>query len=146
MQINNEPISKVARQLVRQRANFQCEYCLLNEKRSFIGFEVDHIISRKHRGSNDPNNLAYSCGDCNRNKGTDIASIDCNRNKGTDIASIDWNNNNQITRFYNPRLDLWAEHFRLSNTVIESLTSIGEVTITIFRFNDQIRLTNRGRF
>lgn len=133
MQINNEPISKVARQLVRQRANFQCEYCLLNEKRSFIGFEVDHIISRKHRGSNDPNNLAYSCGDCNRNK-------------GTDIASIDWNNNNQITRFYNPRLDLWAEHFRLSNTVIESLTSIGEVTITIFRFNDQIRLTNRGRF
>lgn len=133
MQINNEPVSKVARQLVRQRANFQCEYCLLNEKRSFIGFEVDHIISRKHRGSNDPNNLAYSCGDCNRNK-------------GTDIASIDWNNNNQITRFYNPRLDLWAEHFRLSNTVIESLTSIGEVTITIFRFNDQIRLTNRGRF
>lgn len=133
MQINNEPISKVARQLVRQRANFQCEYCLLNEKRSFIGFEVDHIISRKHRGSNDPNNLAYSCGDCNRNK-------------GTDIASIDWNNNNQITRFYNPRLDLWAEHFRLSNTVIESPTSIGEVTITIFRFNDQIRLTNRGRF
>ena len=133
MQINNEPVSKVARQLVRQRANFQCEYCLLNEKRSFIGFEVDHIISRKHRGSNDPNNLAYSCGDCNRNK-------------GTDIASIDWNNNNQITRFYNPRIDLWAEHFRLSNTVIESLTSIGEVTITIFRFNDQIRLTNRGRF
>lgn len=133
MQINNEPISKVARQLVRQRANFQCEYCLLNEKRSFIGFEVDHIISRKHRGSNDPNNLAYSCGDCNRNK-------------GTDIASIDWNNNNQITRFYNPRLDLWAEHFRLSNTVVESLTSIGEVTVTIFRFNDQIRLTNRGRF
>ena len=133
MQINNEPISKVARQLVGQRANFQCEYCLLNEKRSFIGFEVDHIISRKHRGSNDPNNLAYSCGDCNRNK-------------GTDIASIDWNNNNQITRFYNPRLDLWAEHFCLSNTVIESLTSIGEVTITIFRFNDQIRLTNRGRF
>lgn len=133
MQINNEPVSKVARQLVRQRANFQCEYCLLNEKRSFIGFEVDHIISRKHRGSNDPNNLAYSCGDCNRNK-------------GTDIASIDWNNNNQITRFYNPRLDLWAEHFRLSNTVVESLTSIGEVTVTIFRFNDQIRLTNRGRF
>ena len=133
MQINNEPVSKVARQLVRQRANFQCEYCLLNEKRSFIGFEVDHIISRKHRGSNEPNNLAYSCGDCNRNK-------------GTDIASIDWNNNNQITRFYNPRLDLWAEHFCLSNTVIESLTSIGEVTITIFRFNDQIRLTNRGRF
>ena len=133
MQINNEPVSKVARQLVRQRANFQCEYCLLNEKRSFIGFEVDHIISRKHRGSNDPNNLACSCGDCNRNK-------------GTDIASIDWNNNNQITRFYNPRLDLWAEHFRLSNTVVESLTSIGEVTVTIFRFNDQIRLTNRGRF
>ena len=133
MQINNEPVSKVARQLVRQRANFQCEYCLLNEKRSFIGFEVDHIISRKHRGSNDPNNLAYSCGDCNRNK-------------GTDIASIDWNNNNQITRFYNPKLDLWAEHFRLSNTVVESLTSIGEVTVTIFRFNDQIRLTNRGRF
>lgn len=133
MQINNEPIAKVTRQLVRQRANFQCEYRLLNEKRSFIGFEVDHILSRKHRGSNDPNNLAYACSDCNRNK-------------GTDIASIDWTNNNQITRLYNPRIDLLAEYFRLVSAVIEPITSIGVVAVHIFRFNDQVRIVNRGRF
>jgi hypothetical protein len=132
MRVNNEPVSNQTRQLVIRRAAFQCEYCLIAEHQSFLGFEVDHIISRKHGGNNDATNLAYSC-------------PDCNRNKGTDIASIDWTTND-IVRFYNPRVDTWAEHFHFSKEFIEPQTPIGVVTVAIFRFNDQIRLLSRGRF
>lgn len=132
MQVNNDPVPNATRQQVIRRANYQCEYCLLDESVSFLGFEVDHIISRKHGGSNELGNLAYAC-------------PDCNRSKGTDIASIDWSSQ-EIVRFYNPRLDNWPEHFRPVNAFIEPLTPIGVVTVTIFRFNDPDRQLVRGRF
>ena len=131
MQVNNEPVPNATRQQVILRANYRCEYCLLDESVSFLGFEVDHIISRKHRGSNHPDNLAYAC-------------PDCNRNKGTDIASIDWSNH-EIVRFYNSRTDDWAIHFRFNGAVIEPTSPIGLVTTTIFRFNDPDRVLVRGR-
>jgi hypothetical protein len=130
--MNNIPVSATVRRRVAKRAHFGCEYCLAQDYNSFIGFEIDHIISRKHDGSNDEDNLAYAC-------------PDCNRNKGTDIASIDWPNQ-QIVRFFNPRTDLWAEHFRLAGGFIEPLTPVGTVTVTIFRFNDKVRLPDRGVF
>lgn len=132
MPINNLPVSATTRKRVAQRAAYICEYCLAQDERSFIGFEIDHIISRKHNGSNDEKNLAYAC-------------PDCNRNKGTDIASIDWNNQ-EIVRFFNPRADIWSEHFRLSGGFIEPITVIGKVTVDIFRFNDKVRLPDRGLF
>jgi hypothetical protein len=132
MPINNLPVSASVRKRVAQRASYSCEYCLSQDESSFIGFEIDHIISRKHNGSNDESNLAFAC-------------PDCNRNKGTDIASIDWNNQD-IVRFFNPRTDIWAEHFRLSGGFIEPITIIGKVTVDIFRFNDKVRLPDRGIF
>ena len=130
MPINSTPVSAAIRRRVAQRAAYTCEYCLAQDTNSFLGFEIDHIISRKHNGSNEESNLAYAC-------------PDCNRNKGTDIASIDWYDQ-QIVRFFNPRTDIWAEHFRLSNGFIEPVTAVGKVTVDIFRFNDKIRLPDRG--
>ncbi|MFD2574082.1 HNH endonuclease [Spirosoma soli] len=132
MPTNNTPVSLTARKRVAQRASYICEYCLEQDENSFIGFEIDHIISRKHKGSNDESNLAYTC-------------PDCNRNKGTDIASIDWSSQ-EIVRFFNPRTDIWAEHFRLSGGFIEPLTPIGKVTVDIFRFNDRVRLPDKDVF
>lgn len=40
----------------------------------------------------------------------------------------------------------WAEHFKLAGGFIESLTSVGKVTVDIFRFNDKVRLPDRGLF
>ncbi|GAB4053856.1 HNH endonuclease [Spirosoma litoris] len=132
MPTNNVPVSATVRKRVAQQASYTCEYCLAQDEGSFIGFEVDHIISRKHNGSNVESNLAYAC-------------PDCNRNKGTDIASINWNTQ-EIVRFFNPRTDIWAEHFRLSSGFIEPLTVIGKVTVDIFKFNDKVRLLDRGLF
>ena len=41
-----------ARELVRSRAGNRCNYCLLKEEHlPFASFQVEHIIPRKHGGS-----------------------------------------------------------------------------------------------
>ncbi len=51
------------------RAFHSCEYCRMPEPELLAGCEVDHIISRKHKGLTDLANLALSCERCNRAKG-----------------------------------------------------------------------------
>jgi len=121
-------ISAELRQTIADRANQLCEYCLIAEANAFYGCEVDHIISLKHGGSSDLDNLAYACAVCNRAKGSDIGSISMT---------------GEFTRFFNPRTDHWAEHFRLDGATIQPLTPIGEVTTRIFGFNDTTRLHER---
>ncbi len=68
-------ISEDLRHLVAARAEYLCEYCLIHEDDTFFGCEVDHIISMKHGGPTEADNLAYACAFCNRQKGSDIGSI-----------------------------------------------------------------------
>lgn len=120
------------RRLVIARAEGVCEYCLVREDDTFFGFEVDHIISEKHGGLTQEDNLAYACFSCNRNKGSDIASV----------APED----GLLVRFYHPRLNLWGDHFRLDDAdgvTIVPLTDVGEATARIFGFNDGERLLER---
>ena len=121
-------ISAELRKAVADRANILCEYCLIAEADTFYGCEVDHIISLKHSGSSDADNLAYACAFCNRAKGSDVGSISAS---------------GEFTRFFNPRTDPWAEHFRLEQATIRPLTTIGEVTARILEFNDSTRLHER---
>jgi 5-methylcytosine-specific restriction endonuclease McrA len=59
----------------RGPGNLLCEYCLIAEADTFYGCQVDHIISLKHGGSSEVDNLAYACGPRNRAKGSDVGSI-----------------------------------------------------------------------
>jgi hypothetical protein len=121
-------ISSGLRQRIAVRADFLCEYCLIAEEDTFFGCHVEHIISLKHGGTSTPGNLAYACAFCNRYKGTDIASI---------------SQTGQLTRFFNPRTDRWASHFRLNGSIILTLSVVGEVTAGILRFNDGDRVLER---
>src|ERR1044072_5829039 len=121
-------ISAELRQTIAHRAKQLCEYCLIAEADTFYGCEVDHIISLKHGGSSDPDNLAFACALCNRAKGSDVGSI---------------STTGEFTRFFNPRTDRWSEHFFLEGATIRSLTPIGEVTARIFGFNESARLHER---
>ena len=118
-------ISLELRQQVAVRADFLCEYCLIADDDTFFGCEVDHIISLKHGGPSELNNLAYACAFCNRHKGSDVGSI---------------SESGELSRFYNPRIDRWAAHFHLAGIRIQPLSTIGEVTARILQFNhgDQI--------
>lgn len=96
---------------------------------SFIGYELDHIIPRKHGGTNELDNLAWSCAICNNNKGTDVGTFL--------LPELD------LVRFYHPRLDVWGEHFELSNSLSAPKTDIGKATIKIFKLNDPNRIEER---
>lgn len=124
---NYVPVS--LRRLVASRALHLCEYCLIHEQDTFLGCQVEHIISEKHGGEMMEENLAYACVFCNRYKGSDIASI--STATGT------------LTRFFNPRTDGWSSHFRLQGVHIESLSEIGQVTAAILEFNHADRLLER---
>ena len=121
-------ISAENRQAVASRANFLCEYCLIAEADTFYGCEVDHIVSLKHGGSSEPDNLAYACALCNRAKGSDIGSI-------SPVG--------EFTRFFNPRTDSWVEHFRLEGATIQPLTTVGEGTANILRLDESARIHER---
>lgn len=120
--------AELRRQIVA-RANNICEYCLIHEDDTYFGCQVDHIISEKHGGPTEAENLAYACSFCNRQKGSDIGSV---------VRST-----GQFTRFFNPRTDRWADHFKLEGVTIVALTDIGEVTARILGFNHIDQLVER---
>lgn len=122
-------ISAELRRLVIARADGLCESCLIHEEDTFFGCEVDPIISDKHGGPTQADNLADAC-------------LFCNRQKGSDVGSILWRTGT-FSRFYNPRIDRWADHFRLDGLAITPLTEIGEVTERILELNHGDRLLER---
>jgi 5-methylcytosine-specific restriction endonuclease McrA len=69
-------ISAQLRRQVEERAGFRCEYCLIPASHDFLSHEIDHIIAEKHGGQTIEANLCESCFECNRYKGSDIASVD----------------------------------------------------------------------
>jgi hypothetical protein len=122
-------VSTTLRQQVVERANSLCEYCLIHEDDTYFGCQIDHIISEKHGGPTEADNLAYAC------------SI-CNRNKGSDVGSLLWETG-EFERFFNPRLDQWHGHFKLDDVTIIPLTNVGQVTARILDFNHVERLLER---
>ena len=117
------------RNKVSERANYRCEYCRRLETDSFIRYQIDHIISRKHGGNTSLENLAYSCSICNNAKGSDLSSF---IDKGE-----------KIIRLFNPRKDNWSDHFEIEHNLIKGKTDIGEVTTKLLKMNDIDRILER---
>jgi hypothetical protein len=122
-------ISEQVRARVARRAGHRCEYCLIREDEAGFAHQVDHVVSRKHGGSSDFDNLAYACILCNRYKGSDVASI--NPRTG------------EAVRLFHPRHDRWADHFRLDADFIEPLSDTGSATVRLLRLNAAERLAER---
>jgi len=117
------------RRLVYSRAGGNCEYCLIHESNTYLGCQVDHVISEKHGGQTEVANLALACTFCNRAKGSDIGSYD-------DVSG-------ELVRFFNPRLDRWSDHFEFQDVLIIPKTPIGHVTARILQFNATERQIER---
>lgn len=123
-------ISDALGQEVLVRSGGRCEYCQISIADTFFGGEIDHVLSVKHGGLTESENLALACQPCNRHKGSDIGSISANTG--------------EFIRFYNPRIDVWSHHFRLDDSgILETLSEVGQVTAAIFRFNDFERVHER---
>lgn len=122
-------IDAAVRRRVAERARYRCEYCLFPEGQSGFPHQIDHILSRKHGGTADFENLAYACALCNRFKGSDIASFDANTLR--------------VVRLFDPRGQRWPDHFSLSGPIIDPLTVIGEITTRLLRLNTADRVIER---
>ena len=122
-------ISDKLRKMVICQANSCCEYCLQSNDFSFHPHQIDHIISLKHEGETEFDNLAYACFPCNNAKGSDI---------GTIILP-----NKNFVRLFNPRTDNWYEHFEMENGVIYDKTDIGKATIKVLNLNEIERIIER---
>jgi 5-methylcytosine-specific restriction endonuclease McrA len=115
-------ISSNLRDFIAKRAKNRCEYCLISDEFSYFSFHIEHIISLKHGGKSQKENLAYACPICNCNKGTDLGTF--------------LDDSTKIIRFFNPRIDNWKDHFVLEKSgLIRSNTEIGAATIKIFDLN-----------
>ena len=104
-------------------------YCLLLQDFSIYTHEVDHIIAIKHGGETTLDNLALS-------------SLSCNRHKGSDFATLD-QTTKEIIPLFNPRRQIWDEHFYIKNANIEGKTQIGQATARLLKFNVANRLLQR---
>ena len=122
-------IGRAVRDEIARRANYCCEYCLIHVDDAGFPHQVDHILSRKHGGRSVYENIAYAC-------------VMCNRYKGSDVAGIDFLTGN-AARLFNPRLDRWSDHFRLTGDHIEPLSEIGRVTERVLRLNGLERMLER---
>ncbi|WP_169314577.1 HNH endonuclease [Thiothrix nivea] len=58
-------ITAETRLLVRERAGFACEFCGVTETDTAAELTVDHYQPQAKGGSDDPDNLIYSCTKCN---------------------------------------------------------------------------------
>ena len=119
------------RREVRERAGEPCEYCLLAETQAFFPHEPDHLIALKHGGQTASANLALACFDCNRFKGSDIASIDA-------VTG-------ELVALFNPRTQKWLEHFQLNGGHIIPLTPVGRATEKLLKFDLPSRVEVRER-
>jgi len=116
------------RQQVRQRAGGRCEYCGKSELFSPYAHHVDHILPvKKHGGSDELVNLAWACFDCNTNKSGSISGYD----------------EGLLIPLFNPRTQVWQDHFDWNGAILVGTTPVGRVTIRVMGINDPDRIETR---
>lgn len=116
-------IPKRLQQLVSERAQFCCEYCLSQEAYSPDPFSNEHIIAEVLGGPSTEDNLARACQGCNNLKHIKVTGID----------PITW----QEAPLFHPRQDAWHEHFAWQQDLIElvGLTAKGRATVAALKLN-----------
>jgi hypothetical protein len=114
-------VDSALEEFVRKRADYRCEYCRIHESLTWLRFQFDHVIPRKHGGQTVPENLARACFHCNSFKGPNIAGID-------PLSGA-------MVPLFNPRQDAWEAHFAWQGPTLVGLTPVGRATIQVLWLN-----------
>jgi len=124
-------MKRSVRRFVRRRAGQRCEYCRLHESdQPLLGFHIEHIVAKKHHGSDDPDNLAWACLECNLGKSSNLS--------GRDIET------GRVVVLFNPRRQRWSRHFAWEGTRLVGLTPCGRATADVLNINARHRIDLRG--
>lgn len=105
---------------VHQRADFLCEYCQTSQRVTGQAMHVDHIDPS---GEDTLDNLCLACGNCNLSKAQATSAVD--------------HETNETVPLFNPRTQVWAEHFEWlpDGTRLRGLSPTGRVTIERLKIN-----------
>ena len=122
-------VSDALRELVAQRASSLCEYCHSPEFVSADRFTVDHILPQSLGGSDQLSNLALACRRCNERRSNFMTGLDPETQRESAL--------------FNPRQQLWSEHFiwTADGIYILGISPIGRATCQRLDINDQARAT-----
>ena len=116
-------IPKALRERVARQARYRCGYCLSAEAVVGAPMEIDHIIPQSLGGPTEEDNLWLACSLCNDHKADRIAALD-------PLTG-------EITRLFDPRRQIWREHFAWTaeGERIVGLTSTGRATVVALNLN-----------
>jgi hypothetical protein len=116
-------IPNALRHRVAVQARHRCGYCLTSEAIVGTPMEIDHIIPQSLGGPTEEDNLWLACSLCNDHKSDRIAALDALT--GT------------IVRLFDPRHQVWREHFAWTaeGDRLIGLTPTGRATIAALHLN-----------
>lgn len=124
-------ISTALREFVRKRAGNRCEYCLLSQATApFLTLHIEHIRAQQHGGQDIESNLALACPDCNSFKGPNLSSVD--------------SHTDEIVPLFNPRNQVWNDHFMIQEAIILGATPTGRATTELLNLNEVERVEMRA--
>ncbi len=111
------------RRFVAERANHLCEYCRCSSDFSSSPYAVEHISPRIGGGTENLDNLAWSCQGCNGHK----------------LAATEADDplNGARTALYHPRQEKWEAHFEWNaeKLILLGITPIGRATVERLQLN-----------
>ena len=123
-------MTRALQNLIRRRAGNRCEYCQLHQVDSpLAALHIEHIIPRKHGGTDEADNLCVACIDCNLHKGPNLTGID------PDTGAV--------TELFHPRRQRWEDHFEWQGVRIAGTTPAGRSTVRVLDMNSDERLDLR---
>lgn len=117
------------RKKVISRAENYCEYCHLSQKDQEATFHIDHITPEISGGETVLENLALACVSCSLRKGAKQIIVD-----SVTMAEV---------QIFNPRKDVWSEHFEWNGVVLVGLTAQGRATVEALNLNRRLILAIR---
>ena len=116
---------------VRERAGHRCEYCQLHQKDSpLAALHVEHVLPRIHGGTDELENLALAC-------------IDCNLHKGPNLSGVD-PETGEVTELFHPRRQRWEDHFEWRGIYLVGKTAAGRTTVRVLKINSEDQLALRS--
>ena len=121
------PIS--LRRLAEERAQGRCEYCRMHQSLQGATFHLEHIQPESHGGSPDLDNRAWCCPSCNLHKSDRTTAIDPQTHLPTPL--------------FNPRRDVWSDHFQWDEFQLVGLTPKGRATVALLDLNHPRKLLIR---
>jgi hypothetical protein len=103
------------------RACQRCEYCGLSQLGQEATFHIDHVVPRAAGGPTVAENLALAC-------------VSCSLRKWAKQSAPDPDSEEECPLF-NPRTQVWAEHFRWEGEWVVALTPTGRATVAALAMN-----------